>query len=58
MLDLNNIAKEVFEIESKEIANLSSLLTDDFKNAVNEIVQCNGKFIICGMGKSGLMVKR
>lgn len=58
MLDLNNIAKEVFEIESKEIANLSSLLTDDFKNAVNEIVQCSGKFIICGMGKSGLIGKK
>jgi arabinose-5-phosphate isomerase len=53
-----NIAKEVFEIESKEIANLSNLLTDDFEKAVHAVYNSKGKFIICGMGKSGLIGKK
>ena len=57
-MNINKIAKEVFEIESKEIANLSNLLTDDFEKAVNAVVNCKGKFIICGMGKSGLIGRK
>jgi arabinose-5-phosphate isomerase len=52
------IAKEVFDIESKEISNLSILLTDDFEQAVNAVYNSKGKFIICGMGKSGLIGKK
>jgi len=51
-------AKEVFEIEAKEIANLSNLLTEDFDKAVNAVFNCKGKFIVCGMGKSGLIGKK
>lgn len=57
-MNILNIAKEVFEIESKEIANLSNLLTDDFEKAVNEVLICKGKFIISGMGKSGIIGKK
>ena len=57
-MNIKNIAKEVFEIESKEIANLSNLLTDDFENAVKSIFESKGKFIISGMGKSGIIGKK
>ena len=57
-MNIKNIAKEVFEIESKEIANLSNLLTDDFEKAINEVINCKGKFIISGMGKSGIIGKK
>lgn len=53
-----NIAKEVFEIESKEILNLSKLLTKDFEDAVTAVLNSKGKFIICGMGKSGIIGKK
>lgn len=53
-----NIAKEVFEIESKEIANLSHFLTEDFEKAINAILSSKGKLIISGMGKSGLIGKK
>lgn len=53
-----DMAKEVFEIESKEIANLSNLLTEDFAHAVTAVYNSKGKFIICGMGKSGLIGKK
>ena len=57
-MNLKNIAKEVFEIESKEIANLSNLLTDDFQKAVCQIAQSKGKLIVCGIGKSGIIGKK
>jgi arabinose-5-phosphate isomerase len=57
-MNIKNIVKEVFEIESKEIANLSNLLTEDFENAVDAVINSKGKFIICGMGKSGLIGKK
>lgn len=57
-MNIINIAKEVFEIESKEIANLANLLTDDFEKAVHAAYNSKGKFIICGMGKSGLIGKK
>jgi arabinose-5-phosphate isomerase len=57
-MDINNIAKDVFAIEAKEIANLSTLLTDDFADAINTVFNTTGKFIISGMGKSGIIGKK
>lgn len=57
-MDIKNIAKDVFEIEAKEIAKLSSLLTSDFEDAINAVLNTNGKFIISGMGKSGIIGKK
>ena len=57
-MDIRKIAEEVFEIESKEIANLSTLLTIDFENAVKSIINSKGKLIISGMGKSGIVGKK
>ncbi|MBL4710089.1 MAG: KpsF/GutQ family sugar-phosphate isomerase [Flavobacteriales bacterium] len=58
MTNILEIAKSIFEIESKEIKNLSNLLTDDFENAVKLVLKCKGKFIISGMGKSGIIGKK
>jgi len=57
-MNINSIAKRVFEIESKEIANLSNKLTVDFEKAVEAILGCRGKLIISGMGKSGIIGKK
>ena len=57
-MNIRRIAEEVFEIESKEIANLSTLLTIDFENAVKSIIDSKGKLIISGMGKSGIVGKK
>jgi len=57
-LKILKIAKEVFEIESKEILNLSNLLTDDFEKCINVVLSTKGKFIISGMGKSGIIGKK
>ena len=57
-MNIIKIAKDVFEIESKEIANLSNLLTEDFEKSVNAIINTKGKLIISGMGKSGIIGKK
>lgn len=48
-----DIAKNVFILESEAIQNLSNLLTNDFENAIQEVLQTKGRLIISGMGKSG-----
>jgi len=57
-MNIEKIAKDVFEIEAKEIKDLSTLLTDDFEKAINAVLNTSGKFIISGMGKSGLIGKK
>ncbi len=57
-MDITQIAREVFEIESKEILNLSNLLTEDFQSSVKLILKSKGKLIISGMGKSGIVGKK
>ncbi len=57
-MNILNIAKEVFEIESRAVYNLSNLLTSDFERSVSIIKNSKGKLIITGMGKSGIVGKK
>lgn len=57
-IDIKYIIKEVFEIESKAIANLGENITPDFEKAVNDILHCRGKLIVSGMGKSGIIGRK
>jgi arabinose-5-phosphate isomerase len=53
-----DVAKEVFEIESKAVLHLSDNLDDDFSGAIDSILCSKGRLIICGMGKSGIIGKK
>ena len=53
-----NIAKQTIEIESNAISNLSSLITDDFAEAVQLIYNSNGRVIITGIGKSAIIANK
>ena len=57
-MDIKKLAREVFEIEAREIASLSHRLTDDFEHAIHAIHQSSGKLIVSGMGKSGIIGKK
>ncbi len=57
-MNIQNIAKEVFEIQSQEIKNLSKFLDSNFDNAISSIINSKGKVIISGMGKSGIIGKK
>jgi len=58
IVNIDEMAKEVFLIEAKEIKNLASNLTLDFENTVKDILKCQGKLIVSGMGKSGIIGKK
>lgn len=45
-------AKETILMESSAIANLINLLDDNFENAVNFILNSDGRVIVTGIGKS------
>ena len=53
-----DIARNVFEIESRQIENLKNHLTDDFTKVINLIAKSSGKIIVSGMGKSGIIGKK
>lgn len=52
------IAQEVIETEILGLYNLSKNLCPEFSKSVDAILTSNGKAIICGMGKSGLIGKK
>ena len=51
-------AKEVFEIEAKELLNVANTLDEQFSHSVNAIFGSKGKCIITGMGKSGIIGRK
>lgn len=52
-IDPIEIAKEVFEIESKMILDLCDNLDEDFNKAIELILFIKGRCVVSGMGKSG-----
>ncbi|VAW47574.1 D-arabinose 5-phosphate isomerase [hydrothermal vent metagenome] len=57
-LNYQTIAKQVFDIEADAISHLKAQLTDDFNHSVQAILNTQGRVVICGMGKSGLIGKK
>lgn len=52
------IAKKVISIEAASVAGLCSLLDSNFDNAINSILLSQGRVVVCGMGKSGIIGKK
>lgn len=57
-MNILEMAQEIFDIESKAILQLKDQLTADFEEAVKEIHNSDGKLIVIGMGKSGIVGKK
>ncbi|MCH7690589.1 MAG: KpsF/GutQ family sugar-phosphate isomerase [candidate division Zixibacteria bacterium] len=58
MTDYIKLAKEVIAIEAEAIAALADRLDQNFTCAVEAILNCQGRLIVAGMGKSGLIGKK
>jgi arabinose-5-phosphate isomerase len=58
MKDYREHAREVFETEAAAIAAIAERLDDNFNKAVQAILDCKGRVIVAGMGKSGLIGKK
>ena len=57
-IDYKSIAKEVINLEIKALQKLKKSLNQNFDKAVNAIVNCQSKIILCGVGKSGIIANK
>jgi arabinose-5-phosphate isomerase len=53
-----NKAKEVIQIEAKAIEALAKKLDGNFVKAVDLIAKCQGRVIVAGMGKTGIVGRK
>lgn len=58
MNEIINNGKEVIRIEAEAIADLQDSINDDFVKAVETIYSSNGRVVLTGMGKSGLIARK
>ena len=52
------VAKEVINLEIKALTKLKKNLDNSFNSAVEQILKCQSKVILCGVGKSGLIANK
>ena len=53
-----DIGKEVLRKEADAILSIMACLDENFEKAVDTISQCNGRVVMTGIGKSGLICKK
>ena len=56
--DINEIGKNVIELQIKALKKLKNSLNKPFNDAVKAILKCKSKVIICGVGKSGIIASK
>jgi len=56
--DYKKIAKNVIDLEIKALKKLKKSIQNSFNDAVDAIVKCQSKVILCGVGKSGLIAAK
>ena len=52
------VAKEVIDLEIKALVKLKKSISNSFNLAVQQILKCQSKVILCGVGKSGLIANK
>jgi len=52
------VAKEVIDLEIKALTKLKNSINESFNSAVEQILRCQSKVILCGVGKSGLIANK
>lgn len=56
--EIKKWGREVIEIENTAISNLLNNIDDEFAKAVEIIIECKGRVVLTGMGKSGLIARK
>ena len=58
MTELRKYAQDVIRSEAAAVEALAERLDENFERAVDAILECKGRVIVAGMGKSGLIGKK
>ena len=56
--EINQIGKEVINLQIKALKKLRSSLNKSFDEAVKAILKCKSKVVVCGVGKSGIIASK
>ena len=56
--DIKTIGKEVIRIEADAVSLIADRIDQQFESAVQTILECKGRLIVSGMGKSGLISQK
>ena len=56
--DLISLGREVVSLEIEGLRELERAIGPDFERAVKLLLQCRGKVVVCGMGKSGIVARK
>tara|TARA_B100000787_G_scaffold42527_1_gene30240 strand:+ start:466 stop:1437 length:972 start_codon:yes stop_codon:yes gene_type:complete len=56
--DYKKIGRNVIDLEIRALKKLKNSIDNSFNDAVNAIVKCTSKVILCGVGKSGLIASK
>lgn len=51
-------ARRVIRVEVEALEEMSARITEDFAKAVDLVVQCKGRVVVTGMGKSGQICRK
>ena len=55
---IQQIALRTIQLEAESISGLSAFIGQDFENAINAILQCKGRVVISGIGKSAVIAQK
>ena len=55
---IKSIANEVIDLEINALNKLKSSLNSSFNKAVDLLINCQSKVIVCGVGKSGIIASK
>ncbi len=56
--EINQIGKEVIDLQIKSLRKLKNSINEPFEKAVKSILKCKSKVIVCGVGKSGIIASK
>jgi arabinose-5-phosphate isomerase len=56
--NIQSVAKRVIKIESEAVSLMAERIDQNFNDAVQSILECQGRLIVSGMGKSGLISQK
>ena len=57
-MDLMQIARRTLRLEAEAILDMEKRLDEEFLNAIDILYSCEGRVVITGMGKSGIIGKK
>ncbi len=56
--EILSVGKSVIDLQIKALKKLKNSIDEEFFKAVNKILKCKSKVIICGVGKSGIIASK